>query len=197
MIKSTASSILFLTLYSTNAFAQDDTNYYAGVAISSQTLKLDNELNLYDNGEFKSTVLTPHIGYQFNQYVALEARFGFGSGNDSEVIASQSVKITDEYELETQQGLLLKLQYPLTESFSLYATAGYFDSKFQARSTYTQINSDFNQSRDGSFSKKGASFGVGAAYAINQNWQLSSEFQYFDQGSEKSEALTAAISYYF
>ena len=197
MIKSTASSILFLTLCSTNAFAQDDYNYYAGVAVSSHTFKLDNEFKLYDSGEFKSTVLTPHVGYQFNQYVALEARFGFGSGKDTEVIASQLITITDRYELENQQGLLLKLQYPLSEGFSLYATAGYFDSKFKVRSTYTQINSGLTQSSDGSFSKKGASFGVGAAYFINQNWQLSSEFQYFDQGREKSEALSVAISYYF
>ncbi|BDF93419.1 MULTISPECIES: porin family protein [Pseudoalteromonas] len=197
MLKVIVSSMFFLAVCSTSVFSKAETKYYTGIAISSQTLKLDNEFKLYDNGEFKSTVFTPYVGYQFNQYVALEARFGFGSGNDNEVIASQPIKITDEYELENQQGLLLKLQYPLSEGFSLYATAGYFDSKFKVRSTYTQINSDFSQSSNGSFSEKGASFGVGAAYSINQNWQLSSEFQYFDQGSEKSEALSVAISYYF
>ena len=195
MIKSTASSILLLTLCSTNAFAQDDYNYYAGAAVSSQTLKLDNENKLYNSGEFKSKVLTPFIGYQFNQYVAVETRFGFGKGDDSEVIASQPITITDEYELDNQQGLLLKLQYPMTQSFSLFATAGYFNSKFKVRSKYEQNNSA--QYTAGDYRENGASFGFGASYALNQNWQLSGEFQYFDQGDDKSEALTAAISYRF
>ena len=195
MIKSTSSLILLLTLCSTSTFAQDDANFYAGVAVSSQTLKLDDKLGIYDNGEFKSKVLTPLVGYQFSQYVGLEARFGFGSGSDKETIASQPVVVTDEYELDNQQGVLLKLQYPVSQNFSLSTSAGYFTSKFKVRSEYKQDT--LSRYTEDGYTEQGLSFGFGAAYAINQNWKLSSEFQYFDQGNDKSEALTAAISYRF
>ena len=169
---------------------------YLGVLYGSQTY--DTGALYYDDQDIDLDVITPLIGYQFNDYLSVELRLGFGVGDDKKLLNLINVDITDKLELDLQQGVFLKGAFPLSDSVSLFAYGGYVKTRYQASSSYKFHDVDNTSVSSGHYSNKGASVGAGISYFITNNWSLNGEMQYFDQEDEtSSRSFNLGLTYKF
>ncbi len=110
-----------------------------------------------DSGsDFNSLVgIVGKVGYDFNQYFGVEARFGTGLNNED----ITSTTGTFEAELKETYGLYLKPQLPLNRYLNLFALIGYAQSKVDITNTGTNAS--------GSADEGSVSYGLGLGYHIN------------------------------
>ena len=123
----------------------DNSSFYIGLAYSYVSAEIDDT----EKGNAYSLI----AGYNFNQYIAIEGRYGqtFGDMDVSDVAYSLGNCVGDCEREVTYASLYLKPQYPVTESFNIYALLGY--GEVQARET----------------SGNGFQWGLGANYEITEN----------------------------
>jgi len=178
------------------AFSKDN-GTYLGVFYGSQTY--DTGALYYDDQDVNLDVITPLVGYQFNDYLSVELRLGFGVGDDTKLLDTPSVGITDQLELDLQQGALLKGSFPVNDSLSLFAYGGYVKTRYKLTSSYNFNDTDNNSYvSSGAYSNKGASVGAGISYFLTDSWSLNGEIQYFDQEDEaSSRSLNIGLTYNF
>jgi hypothetical protein len=117
-------------------------------------------------------------GYQYNEYVALEARFNKGtSGYKFNYNISEFPDAEYTEDIDMQASLLIKASYPLLESFNVYILAGY-------TKTLREIN-DFNAYYDSHISRwithtyRNFKMDSGFSYGIGFNYQLNEQFNAF------------------
>lgn len=123
----------------------DNSSFYVGLAYSYISAEVDDT----ETGNAYSLV----AGYNFNQYIAIEGRYGQTFGDmDVDGAANSLGNCIGDCEREvTYKALYLKPQYPVVESFSIYALLGY--GEVIARET----------------SGDGFQWGLGANYKITEN----------------------------
>ncbi|MCL2916464.1 porin family protein [Shewanella corallii] len=119
-------------------------------------------------------------GYQYNDYLGLEARIGVGVGDDSNTANGTKV----EYELDYYYGGYLVGTVPLTESFDLYALAGYAKAEATVKANGTSVKGD-----DSKFS-----YGGGLKWNANRNWTFSAEYLML---VEDMDSVNVGITYRF
>ncbi|CAE6881362.1 outer membrane beta-barrel protein [Vibrio sp. B1FLJ16] len=145
-------STISLALYSFSASA----DFYAGALLS------------YSNAEYHHTssssvaegspfLLQAQAGYFFNDYLALEARYG------------TSVQRDNGLAVDSLTSGFAKFNIPVSERVALYGLAGY---------SSVQID----QQKVGSNDEQGFSFGMGAHYALDK--QSAVVFEFIDSVSE-------------
>ncbi|MDW2276071.1 MULTISPECIES: porin family protein [unclassified Vibrio] len=137
-------STLGLSLYSISASA----DYYAGVLAS------------YSNAEYKQPastleanpyVLQGQLGYFFNDYLALEARYG------------TSIQRDNNLNIDSITSAFTKFNIPVSNRIAVYGLAGY---------SFLQMD----QQNVGSNSEESFSFGLGMHYALDTNNAVTFEF---------------------
>ena len=126
----------------------DNSSFYVGLAYSYINAEIDDT----EKGNAYSLI----AGYNFNQYIAIEGRYGQTVGDMDVSDAANSLgNCVGDCEREvTYAALYLKPQYPVTESFGIYALLGYGEVK--ARET----------------SGDGFQWGLGANYKITENTSI-------------------------
>ncbi|BDM66185.1 hypothetical protein NFHSH190041_36370 [Shewanella sp. NFH-SH190041] len=118
-------------------------------------------------------------GYRFNEYIAIEARAGFGAGDDS----YNGVKL----ELDSYYGAYAKLGMPI-ENFYPYILAGY------TRGELTLSAMGFSISD----SDSDISYGIGLGYQINQNFSLNAEYSnLLDKDGVTLDGFSIGVNYAF
>ena len=134
---------------------------YLGIAYGYETLTIDRASggNLIDE-QFGSIMLD--AGYKFNQYVAVEGRYwaGISSSNDLAWRTGLPSDVTVD-----AWGVYLKPMFPVSNQFNIYGLVGYgsADATYEPSNTLISISSD---------SVSGFSWGVGADYALTNNWSV-------------------------
>ena len=139
--------------------------FYIGAAYGWQSLELANARDI--NGvplpgkldeKFGSFMID--AGYKFNPYIAVEGRYWFGisSSNDLGWSNLNSDITVDSW------GLYVKPMYPVTDAINIYALLGYGSTDV----TY-DIPAGGSLTSD---SVDGFSWGIGADYALTDNWAL-------------------------
>jgi len=93
-------------------------------------------------------------GYQYNQYVAVEARYWMGIGDAT--ITGLDGTSSDESGDYASWGIYLKPMYPVTERFNIYAMLGYAS---------TSLESDSGAYWD----TDGFSWGAGAEFGVTEH----------------------------
>ncbi len=135
-----------------------NTGFYLGIAYGYENLKIETNRGSLDE-KFGSILLD--AGYKFNKYVAVEGRYwsGINSNNDLAWRTGLPADVTVD-----AWGVYVKPMYPVTNVFNIYALLGYgsADASYKPNNNVT-INSD---------STDGFSWGVGADYALTNNWSL-------------------------
>jgi opacity protein-like surface antigen len=129
-------------------------NFYMGIAYGY--IKAEEKLNSIKWLDDSFDDLMLQAGYNFNQYVALEARYWIGISDVS--IAGGDVSL-DSF------GIYVKPQYPVTQELNLYGLLGYATSEFDG-STVNGDNLD------------GFSWGLGASYDVTDNIELFVDYTY-------------------
>lgn len=131
--------------------------------------------------DLKTVAVLAKVGYQVNQYLAVEGRLGTGVASDSFNDSGTKVKI----ETDTLYGVYAKGMLPLADNFSVYALAGYTHGKL-------------SNSAMGSTSDSGGSYGAGAQLALTKQLALNLEWAHLYKGDGyKTRALTVGAAYNF
>jgi opacity protein-like surface antigen len=133
-------------------------NFYLGLAYGWQNITVEDSLtgDKFVDDNFGSIMID--AGYNFNQYVAVEGRYWFGLSSSNDI--GWTSNLPSDVTIDAW-GIYVKPQYPVTESFDVYALLGYGS----ADATY-DLASGGSITSD---SVDGFSWGVGAAYSFTEN----------------------------
>jgi opacity protein-like surface antigen len=206
---------LMAASYIPTVSAIEKNDWYLGALYSSQDISI--------NGREYSTV-GGIIGYQYNEYISLEARGSFGVSGYSEVfididreaLKGGVYKLAPsgfvEHDIDTQVAFFIKASYPIANDFNIYALAGVsvtqstlkgLARRFSADGSYEDVA--FNDS----FTDNGFSYGLGGNYQLSQNvsffidYQILPEFEpYSHLSSFYSKAkdwsnINIGVNYFF
>jgi len=171
----------------------DESAFYLGLGAS--TMGLYNDLS---DEEFTSTGMMVQVGYQYNRYLALEARY---TANVADVEydhgTSKNANIADYPADFTNMGIYIKPIYPIG-AFSLYALLGYGEV------TLTNVPLGSMSADRG---EDGFQWGIGASYQITDSLDIFADYTtvYDDQGFNyrgtnadvNGDLVTIGLSYRF
>lgn len=185
--------MLVAALFGSFAANANVENFYVGGQYNKTTLK-EKESGFSGSVDFGS--LTALAGYQFNDYLAVEARLGTGvkdkSSNDDGYKESLGVGL--------QTMLLAKAHYNLSDEFALFAVAGYSKTEIE----YKESEPGFSFSETDSLN--GLALGIGGEFKFANNFGVHLEYIMLpdktfreDGYSLKFEAnnLSLGVNYYF
>lgn len=164
------------------AAAMANQHSYVGVQFSQVEYK---ESGVPD---VEPTAIAIKAGAQLSDYLAVEARVGFGAGDDS---ASEGpLKLT--IEVDNYISAYVKPTLPLGERFSVYALAGVTRSKLKAEITSVlPAESDTDSQTD-------LSYGVGADLNLSTNSFVSVEYARLLNGDDYDlDALSVGLGFRF
>lgn len=146
-------------------YVEDTSAFYLGLGYGGMEAKLSTDLlNINKTSDTFNQVMF-QAGYNFNEYIAIEGRYYWGTDDSSWnwydgqagalILGGQSVS-ADAWDL------FVKPQYPVTDSFDIYALLGYGETSF-----------DYSWGRSTNFGDTGGfAWGLGAAYDFTDNWSV-------------------------
>lgn len=162
--------------------------FYAGLGLGE--VSVNNDIT---DEEISATTLMLQVGYQVNEYLAIEGRYSFGLG-DSDYDAGNLTNVANVYDGDVSTwGVYVKPMYPIGE-FSLYALLGYGEVMLDNLAGGDAVEGGFQ-------------WGVGASYAFTEEISLFADyislyddtgFDYRAQTSDvDADAWTVGLSYNF
>jgi opacity protein-like surface antigen len=158
------------------AFAQEPVaGPYLGAAIMEGTLEIDGV-----SGDANPTALFIRGGYQFNPYIAAEARLGTGLDSD---------KFHDiKTEIEDFIGVYAKAGLPTTIGLYPYVALGYTKGELKASGRGFSSKDD----------ESDVSLGIGVDYAFDRNFSIGLEYmKYIDTSDYEVSGLSLGANYRF
>ncbi|WP_057831180.1 outer membrane beta-barrel protein [Colwellia sp. TT2012] len=122
------------------------------------------------------------VGFQYNNYLALETRFSTGTSGYSSFYGTPEDPWGNYSEdIDTQAAILLKASYPIFDSFKLYGLAGYTKTKLETNGLGQTNDSNGNITGNYPFkhteSENGFSYGLGLNYEINAQFSIFIDYQ--------------------
>ena len=144
----------------------DDSGFYVGGGLAAVSTYGD-DLSWFDetSGQDRTGALVGIVGYQFNRYVAVEGRAGFGV-------------ITGDFSENYNVSLFVKPMYPVTDAFTVYGLLGYGWVNIDGYHGYPDIAST------GSFQ-----WGLGAGYKLDDNWELFADYTWLLHNEDADHPL--------
>jgi opacity protein-like surface antigen len=109
----------------------------------------------YDTVAFTNNALDLRAGYNFSEYVAVEARYAIGAEDDVEL---NGFVTPFQADIDTW-GVFIKPQYPVTSDATIYALLGYGN----VDGTFAGVNE---------LDENGFQWGLGAKYSVNTNVEV-------------------------
>jgi len=189
MFKLLLSCCMSIGLCLPTAFANEATQWFAGVALGGMEL---------DTGVAAKSTFNTYLvgGLQLNPYFAAEARAGLSSGVDQPNFGAQLASPRAEWLVS----LLAKPMYPVNDLFSVYGLLGVTALKASYSNTlaikYTKSSVDI-------------SYGAGAEFKFNQNIHFALEWVRYSSRKDQAtlntpnfkgldvSAVNGRINYYF
>jgi opacity protein-like surface antigen len=162
-------------------------SFYLGLGIGEATINDD-----FTDEEISSTTLMLQVGYQYNDYLAVEGRYAFGLGGSE--YDTGNLANGGEYDGDVSTwGVYVKPMYPIGD-FNLYALLGYGEVMLSDLEAGDAVEGGFH-------------WGLGAGYAVTQNFSIFVDYLslYDDTGFDyrakndaiDSNAWTLGVSYRF
>ena len=159
----------------------DDSDFYVGLGYTSITIEEDAMYGAKGDG------VLLNAGYQYNPYLAIEARYSTTVGD---MDATGAASPSSNYKLNNL-GLYIKPMIQM-EQISLYALLGYGKLSF----------TDFGGTKH---SENAFQWGIGAGYDINKNLSLQLDYvSFYDDtnfgtfsGNIESDAVSVSVNYKF
>ena len=145
---------------------------YAGIALGMTNAEV--RLTPSSNWISAEPVLAQmQLGYFFNDYLALEGRYG------------SSVKRDKDLNIDRLSSLLIKGNIPVSPRLAFYGLAGYSSAKLDKKNLGSQSESDM-------------SFGLGAHYALDKQSAITAEFVNYANGDKtRLSAVQLTIQFKF
>lgn len=145
-----------------------------------------------DDEDLSLSTISAIAGYDFNEYIALEARYGFASSSDSlSYQHSESygeLNITGyakaDIELEKYASVYIKPKLPIGDIFNIYALLGYsytdvgvnVDININASDPYG-YSRNLSESYSESSTENGFSYGLGASVTFAEHFSIATEWK--------------------
>lgn len=147
-------------------------NYYAGTLFSYTSSEYTHS-SLNSSSEGNPLLLQAQLGYYFNDYLALEGRYGV------------SAKRSSGISIDRLGSVLVKGNLPVSKRVAMYALAGLSSAKLE-------------QQNIGSSNESGSSFGLGMHYAFDSHTAVTLEYlSSLKNESAKIGGLSAVYQYRF
>lgn len=170
----------------------DESAWYVGIGFSS--MSIDND---FTKEEFSTNAVMFQGGYQYNRYIALEARYWLNVGDlDYEHGRTINEDISDYPGDFTNGGIYLKPMYPV-DNFSLYALLGY------GQLEVTNIPPSTIGVNAGDREERAIQWGLGASYDFSETMSAFMDYvrMYDDVGldgrAQNSDVLADAWTFGF
>ena len=143
----------------------------------------------YDNEEFDTDTLkidsaTVNAGFEFTDFLALEARGGLGFDEDSQGIA--------DFEMDHLYGGYVKLGAPIGETIRTYVIGGYTKVKGKVSANGTVAGVDYSYSDTETFEDE--SYGAGLDFNITDTVGANLEYmRYVDTDEEEISGISVGL----
>ena len=180
--------------------ASADNNWYIGASYSSHDVSIPGR-------NFNTAGIL--AGYQFTQHLALETRLATGTSGYSGVASISEDEYIGDYseDIDTQASISLKASYPLLDSLSIYALAGFTQTRMDIDSFAIDFGSDNTvigyEPIARTFTESGLSYGIGLNYQLSRQFSVFVDYQVlpdFEPASNFSaswKTISAGVSYSF
>lgn len=166
----------------------DESAFYVGLGFGGASINDEQTAE-----KISSSLLMLQAGYQYNAYIALEARASFGFNTDYE--SGNTSNASGDYDNDVSSGgIYLKPMYPVTEAFDIYALLGYGGVQL-------------GNLESGDAYESGFQWGLGAQYEVVENILIFADYMklYDDTGFDyraqiedvDADAWTIGLSYRF
>ena len=143
----------------------------------------------YDNEEFDTDTLkidaaTVNAGFEFSDYIALEARGGVGLDEDSQGIA--------DFELDHLYGGYLKLGAPISDTVRPYVIGGYTKAKgtVSADGEVAGVTYSFSDSENFEYESIGAGLDLNITDTLGANLEY---MRYIDTDEEEISGISVGL----
>lgn len=177
----TLTALAALSAVSAPAFAQ---GFYADAGYSFIGIEVDED---GESGDVDLGALTGHIGYNFSEWLAVEAEGAIGIEDEEASFGGVTASVGLNYLV----GAYAKGQIPIGERINLYARAGLVHAEVEAEVT----GAGFSGSE--SDSESGAAFGAGAEFFFTPQFGIRGDFTRYDIEDTEADAITAAAIFRF
>ena len=129
------------------------------------------QVNYTESGfpHFNPTAVLVSLGWEFNRYLAVEARVGTGISGDSKTVSGLPIDL----KVKSFYGGYLRGTMPVSNAFSFYALAGYGRGELGATAMGTSVSTT-----DGAFSG-----GLGGEFAVGKSGAIGLEYARMFSGS--------------
>lgn len=163
-------------LASTASFAQAESSVYGGISTAFTNVDI---LGV----DFDLNTAQLQVGYSFNEHIAIEGRVGLGIGDDS--VEGNGQKVT--LEVDTVASVFAKFIAPVGDA-EFYALAGMTHAKLEASATGLLEAGETDSDQD-------FSYGIGAAYNVNDSYALFLEYiNLYDKNEVDATAITLGFN---
>ncbi len=135
--------------------------------------------NFADDVSLDTGAVMFDLGYKFNEYVAVEARYWAGVSTDELKFSDYTVH-GDILDTDSDAwGIYVKPMYPVTDAFDIYGLLGYGSASLD----HAAFGKDV----------EGISWGVGAAYSFTNNISVFVDYVAFTEDSLTDNAVTNIV----
>ena len=167
-------------------------SFYAGIAYSRigadiTNIKVSHETTFADvqnDLELDMGAVMLDVGYKFNDYIAVEARYWIGIDADSDSLKFSHDDYTvhgDVLDSDSDAwGIYVKPMYPVTDAFDVYGLLGYGSASL-------------NDSAKFGDDVEGISWGVGAAYSFTESFSVFLDYVAFTEDTLSNNVVTHAF----
>ncbi|MCG9575068.1 porin family protein [Vibrio tubiashii] len=143
--------------------------YYAGAGYQAADFKLKDL-----DRKFAAHTLNLNVGYDFNEYLAVEGRIGVPMSSEKQSWNKDSI----EGKPTTSYAVFGKGTLPLTDMFSVYALAGYGKSGYKFDANLPSLEAK----GDAKFDKASLQYAAGVEVNFTQNIAMTAEYGVYGSG---------------
>ena len=158
--------------------------FAAGPYIGANYNQIQYDNDDVDEDTLKVDGVTLRAGFEFNDFIALEARGGTGIDGDSK----NAPLGTFEYDMDHMYGGYLKLSAPLSDAIHPYVIGGYSKMKADVKYIVAGVSTDESERFEDE------SYGAGLDFNITDTLGANLEYmRYYDQDEEEISAVSVGL----
>jgi opacity protein-like surface antigen len=150
-------------------------------------------LKIQESGfDSKPGMLRGIVGFNFNDYLAVEGLLGFGVRKDNTDVTFGGVTANVESDVRHMVGIYVKPKVMLGDGFELFGRLGYTDTRLRSTASVAGFSaSDTSSGSD-------VSYGLGANFNVAPRAYVGVDYmRYYNKDDVKLDGLTVSVGYRF
>lgn len=193
MFKLIPTVVLASTFFTAAVTAQTAENgFYLGGHYGQHNVELKSD---FADTDVKFGVAGVNAGLQLTSFLALEARYAIGVEDENIFNDNDSVR----YEMDRHMALMAKGIIPLGDRFSLFATAGYGETRYAFAYDIPGLSGSESSTESGMIYGAGAAFNLTDRLSLVAEYNMLPDLEDEDEGviESKVSLMTVGLNYQF